>query len=388
VIISVVAGASALAIAMAAFAACGNGDDRTAPTTFTAPHDTKAAQPTVPPPTTGELPGELLPPRPWRTGFANGVMSLQLDDAQLARDMDAMAATGARWLRVDFYWPTVQAGGPQSWDWSGTDRVVEAARSRGMEILAMPAYSPQWARPAGTIDHHPPLNPDWYAQFVYEAVKRYAPIGVHTWEIWNEPNVSAFWQPRPDPPAYVDLLKRAYVAIKSVDPKATVITAGLAPGIDSSSGDMLSARTFISRLYDAGGGGFFDAVGLHPESFPSLPLDPSSWNPFYNAPTLHQVMADHGDAKKRIWGTEFGAPTRGAGVDEVRQREIVLAGYRAWLAWPFTGPLLVYAYRDAADNSNDREANFGLVRHDGTPKLAFQTFQDIVTTLEANPGRR
>ena len=144
----------------------------------------------MPPPTApARLPGEELPPRPWRTGFANGVMPLGLDDAALGRDLDGMAATGARWLRIDFYWPTIQAGGPDAWDWRGTDRIVEAATSRGLEVLAMPAYSPAWARPPGTIDHHPPLDPDMYARFVHEAVKRYAPIGVRTWEIWNEPNV-------------------------------------------------------------------------------------------------------------------------------------------------------------------------------------------------------
>jgi hypothetical protein len=137
-------------------AACGNGNDRTAPTTFTLPDDTRAAQPTTPPPTLDAAPPNAQPTRPWRTGFANGVMPLQLDDAALDRDLDEMAATGARWLRVDFYWPTIQDGGPQSWDWSGTDRVVEGAISRGMEILAMPAYSPRWARPPATSDHHPP----------------------------------------------------------------------------------------------------------------------------------------------------------------------------------------------------------------------------------------
>jgi hypothetical protein len=389
-IVAVGAVALAFAGAMAVFAACGNGDDRVSNTTFTSPRDTKAAQPTTPPPTVSRLPDERLPARPWRTGFANGVMPLQLDDAQLARDLDGMAATGARWLRVDFYWPTVQEAGPQSWNWASTDRVVKGAIERGMEVLAMPAYSPKWARPPGTIDHHPPLNPDWYATFVYEAAKRYGPLGVDTWEIWNEPNVEAFWQPRPDPVAYAALLQRAYAAIKKADPDATVISAGLATGLDEADGSTLSARTFLSRVYDAGAGDSFDAVGLHPASFPTLPLEPSDWNSFYNAPTVYQVMADHGDADKKIWATEFGSPTGVAqnAVTPEFQRDILLAAYRGWLDWPFTGPLLVYSYRDIALDPGDREANFGLVQHNGTPKVAMRAFEEVVTQLEAMCAQR
>jgi hypothetical protein len=381
-VVASAAGALALIGALVAIDGFGDGDDTPVSTTFTTPRDTPAAGPTTPPPSL--VRPRLAQPRPWRTGFANGVMPLGLSDADLAADLDGMAATGARWLRVDFYWPTVQEGGPGSWDWSSTDRVVRAVLERGMEVLAMPAYSPHWARPPGTGDHHPPLDPDDFARFVYEAAKRYAPLGVDTWEIWNEPNVEAFWHPQPNPEGYADLLRRAAFAIKSVDPHATVISAGLAPGVDQPDGSTLSARTFLQRMYAAGAGDAFDAVGLHPQSFPSLPGDASYWNSFYNVPAVYQVMVDHGDADKVIWGTEFATPTgpSQSAVSPEFQRAIVAAGYQQWLAWDFTGPLLVYSYRDYADEPYDREANFGLLQFDRTPKPAFEHFVGIVDALE------
>ncbi len=370
----------------------GNGNDTTSSTTITTPPDTTAPGPTAPPPTTTTSPGvtAAAASRPWQVGFADGVMPLQLSDADLARDLDGMAATGARWLRLDFYWPTIQAGGPQSWDWTNTDRVVLGAIARGMQILAMPAYSPESARPPGTDDHRPPLDPDTYARFVYKAVKRYAPLGVHAWEIWNEPNVDVFWPPKPDPTAYAALLERAAVAIRSVDAHATIITGGLAAAVDKADGTSLSARTFLSRVYAAGARGSFDAVGLHPYSFPAMPLDPSDWNTFYNAPTLYQVMVDHGDGDKLIWGTEFGAPTGYAAnaVTPEAQRDMLVAGYRDWAHWKFTGPLFWYSWRDTATNPNDREANFGLLAHDGTPKLALSAFDQVVQVLRAQDVRR
>jgi hypothetical protein len=331
-------------------------------------------------------------PRPWRTGFNNGEMPMSLGDVELARDLDGIAATGARWLRIDFYWAIVQAGGPDSWDWSGTDRVVEAVHRRGMEVLALAAYTPEWARPPGTSDHHPPLDPETFGRFMREAVARYAPSGVDTWEIWNEPNVDVFWSPAPDPGAYARLLRVAYDAVKSVDPDATVVSGGLAAQPDAADGSSYSAGTFLTGVYDGGGGGAFDAVGLHPQSFPALPLEPFVWNSFYGAPLVYQVMVRHGDGHKRIWATEFATPTGGftTAVTPERQADIVSEGYRAWVAWPFTGPLIVYAYRDRGDDAQDFEAHFGLVYHDRTPKPALHAFERAVRDLERldRRGRR
>ncbi len=36
------------------------------------------------------------------------------------------------------------------------------------------------------------------------AVKRYAPKGVKVWGVWNEPNLTNFWSPKPDPAAYTN----------------------------------------------------------------------------------------------------------------------------------------------------------------------------------------
>lgn len=38
-------------------------------------------------------------------------------------------------------------------------------------------------------------------------------MGVHAYEVWNEPNIVNFWAPGPDPARYTQLLKLAYPAI-------------------------------------------------------------------------------------------------------------------------------------------------------------------------------
>jgi polysaccharide biosynthesis protein PslG len=382
--------AVALALVVALAAGC-SGSDQTAPTTFTVPRispltTTSTTTTTSTSTTTTTLP----PPRAERAGLSPGFGLTSLPPPEFNATLDAIAATDVGWLRVDFDWSVIQAAGPATFDWSRTDRIVQGARARDLSIVALLAYTPPWARPYGSPDKNPPTNPDDFARFAIAAAQRYAPLGVTTWEIWNEPNVSTFWYPRPDAQAYTALLVRASAAIKVVEPHATVITGGLAPSSDNASGSEIDIRTFLTRVYAAGGGRAFDAVGLHPYSFPQLPTYPADYNTFLAAPALYQVMVDHGDAAKRIWGTEIGAPTAGGGgsVSEAVQAQIIALAYRQWNAWRFTGPLIWFSYADAGSDPYNRDDHFGLLDAAGRQKPGFAVFVAVVRALLARQHPR
>lgn len=305
-------------------------------------------------------------------GFCDGSSMLGRSSADLARELDAIAATGATYLRIDVYWAAIE---PQRgvFNWATTDTIVDAARSRGLKVLGILDYSPTWARPPGTDDHHPPSNPADYASFARAAVQRYAPRGVHDWEIWNEPNVAGFWRPRPNPSAYAALLAAAYPAIKSADAGATVVTGGLSPAPDATDGSAIAPVTFLEGVYGGGGGGMFDAVGHHPSNYPHMPMRPEpnnyNWNAFGGVtPMLHQTMEAHGDGAKKIWGTEMGAPTPYDGMTVDYLAAYIREAYTAWGDWSFTGPLIWYAYRDAGTNPSDIEHHFGVTYADLTTK--------------------
>jgi hypothetical protein len=327
--------------------------------------------------------GTTVLPRAERAGLSPDLGLASLPRAELDAELDAIAATRVRWLRVDFDWSVIQAAGPNAFDWSRTDLVVEGAHRRNLSVIALVAYTPEWARPVGAPDKYPPTDPDDFAKFVSAAAQRYASAGLTTWEIWNEPNVSTFWYPRPDPEGYTALLVRASAAIRAVDPDATIISGGLAPASDTANGSQIDLRTFLTRVYAAGGGHAFDAVGLHPYSFPRLPTFPADYNTFLATPALYQVMVDHGDAAKRIWGTEIGAPTGGGGgsVTEAVQAQIVAQAYQQWTAWPFTGPLLWFTFEDAGFDPANRDDHYGLIDAAGREKPGFAAFRTVVRDL-------
>jgi hypothetical protein len=308
-----------------------------------------------------------------RVGIDEAYRPFYVSAHELEADFNAIKASGAKWVSFDFDWSTVQAAGPTSYDWAPIDRAVNAADRRGLKVLGIPDYTPSWARAPRTDNKYPPRNLDDYVTFVKAAVARYAPKQVHTWAIWNEPNNPVFWKPKPDVAAYSDLLKASYPAIKTVDPSATVLTGGTAPATGT-----LSPASWLSGLYAHGAKDSFDAVSHHP--YAGLPFGPASiapFNSFEQTLDLRDLMVNHADGAKKIWGTEAGAYTgtaRGA-VARDTQARFISDYLRLWNRWSsFTGPLFIYELRDGGTDRANRDDNWGLLTTNGTPKPAWHAF--------------
>jgi hypothetical protein len=320
-----------------------------------------------------------------RVGLSLAFVPLFESDEELERDLDAVADTGATWIRFDFYWAVLE---PKEGEirWELTDRVIREANERGLRVLGILTYTPKWARPRGTTDKAPPTDAADFARFARKAAHRYSHRGVHAWEVWNEPNTAAFWEPGADPEAYAELLEATYRAVHDEDPRAVVLTGGLAPVGDrldyvSEDGAHMSPWRFLSEVYDAGGKGSFDAVAHHP--YPPNPGGPAvsaPGNSFAQTVELHELMIEHGDGGKRVWGTEAGSWTGTSDGAVSEERQALLAGEMLdlWARWDFVGPFLYYSLRDLGTNDRDREDNFGLLRHDFREKEAFASFDAAI----------
>jgi polysaccharide biosynthesis protein PslG len=313
-------------------------------------------------------------------GFAVGGNFQNLPGGEAQRDFDAMRASGARWIRMDINWAVIQRDGPASFDWTNFDRVAAQATARGFQILGVILYTPSWARPAGGNARTPPADLNAYAKFVATAVAHYSLLGVHAYEIWNEPNLASFWQPRADPARYAAMLRGAYAAVKRVDATATVVSGGLSPATDS--GGSVAPITFLKGLYTNGAKGSFDALGHHPYCWPAYPGETQSWSAWYqmDAPrtSLRSVMEANGDGAKKIWATEFGAPTRGANaVSESQQADMLARALTVFHSYSWAGPIFWYSQRDLGTSPSSREESFGILRNDFSPKPAFNVLRSI-----------
>jgi polysaccharide biosynthesis protein PslG len=356
--------------------------ERTAPKVFVVTRQRTDPTPTYP----------VGSPRADQFAIAAGGAIQWLSLTDLRRELDGYRAVGARWLRFDVSWAEIQAAGKTSYNWWRTDAVVQEARARGLNVLGTISYTPAWARTAAMAGtkFSAPADPNDYAAFAAQAVRRYAPQGVRHWEIWNEPNLNYFWQPVPDVAAYGRLLQAAYVAIKGEDPEALVVSGGLAPAHDDGTGRIAPAA-FVEGLYQNGTGAYFDALGFHPYAgsvSPHTEWAGSGWYMMARAvPSVRDVMVAHGDAHKRIWGTEYGLPTNGpAGswvVSEDVQAQRVLEAYGVWSLYDWTGPLFWYRFRDRGTTTDTIENFFGLLRYDFSPKPAYAAYQQLAASASS-----
>lgn len=322
-----------------------------------------------------------------KIGMNGGGPLLWEPPAELAKDLDAARAAGAGWIRLDIDWSQIQDGGPWSFDWSNADRVVNAARAHGLQVLGLTTYSPRWAQdasvPAGET-HGRPASPNTFATFAGQAAAHFAGR-ITTWEIWNEPNLATFFSPRVDVPFYTAMLRASYAAIHAAVPDATVLSGGLAPATDTYNLSSVSPVTFLNQMYANGAANTMDGVAVHPYSYPALPSDPATanWNTFYRLRIMHDTMVAHGDGAKKMWLTEFGAPTGPGGnaVSEQRQADIISDGLAQARALSYAGPVFVYNIRDFATGSSDTEDNFGLLHTDRSVKAAYTVVQQAAAGL-------
>jgi polysaccharide biosynthesis protein PslG len=302
-----------------------------------------------------------------------------------------MKSLGVTWVRLDFDWSWIQSDKNAAIDWTKIDRVVASAQKYQLHLLPILVYTPTWARPAGCDSNRcPPANNADYANFAKLAVARYAPLGVHAWEIWNEPNMKGSWLPASNPSQYTQLLMATYGSIKSIDPSATVVTGGVGP-IETANGN-IQALEFVQAMYAAGAKPYFDALGFHPYSFPALPSYQQDWNAWQQAAntkiSMRSIMTTYGDSSKKIWITEYGAPTGGPGtvadigwvetmpktthVTEAYQSSMLVDAIQYLDSSTWDGPLFWYSYKDYNSTvATTIENHFGILHSDGTKKPSY-----------------
>lgn len=158
---------------------------------------------------------------------------------------------------------------------------------------------------------------------------------IDAYEIGNEPNLDATYgwgygstNVPPNAADYVTLLCEAYSRIKSVDPEAVVVSAGLAPtgrvqgdwnGHSGHNGLFQDEREFFKEFVAAGGGSCTDAIGYHPYGYAAeydvapeviVPDQPerscANGFCFRGAEKLYELMQAQGMGDKTMWATEFG----------------------------------------------------------------------------------
>jgi Cellulase (glycosyl hydrolase family 5) len=291
------------------------------------------------------------------------------------------SALGVHWIRVFANWSYLEPGpGVHAANWFAEyDRLLDSL-PKGTKVIMDLVSTPSWES-GSSASNAPPRDPADYGNLLHFIAQRWAGK-VAAYEIWNEEDAPLWWAGGPDPAAYTRLLQTAYTAVKSAEPNAAVVLGGLT-GND---------YNFLQGVYQAGGKGYFDAVGVHTDtacntSSPYLVLrdadgrlDPDS---FLGYREVHATELANGDDKP-IWMTETSWRTttatcaegafagRGrAGVSDAEQATYLTEAYHCLAKAPYVQLALWFPIAD------EGEVTSGLLRVDLAHKPAYAALRSV-----------
>jgi hypothetical protein len=278
-----------------------------------------------------------------------------------------------RWRLWDAYvaWPHLEPR-PGEWRFETLDRYVALADHGRVELLLPLGLSPSWvsARPTEPSGYRPgyaaePRDIGEWRRYVRQIAARYKGR-VPAYEVWNEPNLKSFYTGSVD--TMVQLSREAFVAIKSIDPAAVVVSPSPTEGA--------SGVAWLDEYLRRGGGEWADVIGYHFYVAPDAPEAMVSL-----IERVQAVMRRYGVAKP-LWNTETGWPIesrqrsvepRGEGLYSRVLSDREAAGYlaRAHILGWVAGVSSFYWY--AWDNYE-----MGVVEVDGrTPKTVATAYAEI-----------
>jgi beta-xylosidase len=177
-------------------------------------------------------------------------------------------------------------------------------------------------------------------------------------KFWNEPNNQSHWDLAVDPGwvKYGEMVKLASAAVHAESSRLTRVLGGMSP-IDPAFIRTLNAQGVLDTM---------DAVAVH-----GFPLD---WNPWQIDQWPDRIADIQAVTHLPVWVTQVGVSSFGA--EEVQEFGLKRTAELLPKAWPSAT-----RHREAEGSSQNRHYHMGLLREDGTPKLACKRFAEYAPAM-------
>ena len=297
--------------------------------------------------------------------FGHGGRGPIENNLKLASDM------GIRWLRDDASWGGIEREKGVYKVPPTFDRFLRTARRDwGCEPLIILDYSNSLycKQQAIATEEERQAFANW-AEFMAREYREF----VTYWEVWNEPNISGFWKPSPNPQDYALLLKATHAAVKRGNPDARVV-AMVTAGIDLG---------FIEKVLAEGTAGHFDAIAVHPYRYPTAP-EAGKTTMLGHLRKLLDLLDKYGVGDTPIFNSEVGWPNQDdpRGLPEATSAAYLSRMYVQLHAIPQIRATFWYDFQNDGRKREYNEHNFGLLHHDFSPKAPAVAYRMTSLALE------
>ncbi len=303
------------------------------------------------------LPGPAIP-----DGFG-----VNIHFTGLPHDLHMIAEAGFKFIRMDLAWSHIEkTKGEYDFKGSGYDSLTLGCEELGIRVLYILDYSNELYESDRSVRTE--AGRKAFGDFAEAAAKRYAGKGI-LWEVWNEANIEQFWRPQPSVDDYCKLVEAAASRIRNADPSGHVV-AGATSGIPFE---------WLEGCFKNGLLNWIDVLSVHPYR----PQPPETVIQDYTK--LRGLIVRYAPAGKQIpvisgeWGYS------NINWDKSRLTEQQQADYlvRMFMVNSYQKiPVSIwYDWKNDGTDPNEREHQFGTVKHDMNPKAAYLATKVLTTIL-------
>ena len=274
-----------------------------------------------------------------------------MDRIREAVKMLKMANVGG--IRGDFTWYSLEPKKDQyNWEGHPAKRVVDELTANGLFYLPiMDGSSTLYCSAWNQIPHTPEQLEGW-RNFISVAAGILNSYGIERYEIWNEPNITAFNIDNVGGDVYAQLVKIAYEEIKKINPSAKLgapSVTGLKTG---------NAKEYFMQAMDEELWNYAEAITLHPytsTSAEAAEMDAQiQW--------FKDEYAKVGVEDPEIWNTETGYTTADKSVGTERRKGIWNSRAAIFYkAKDLSDLTIFYNFEKKGTVATDREDQFGHV---------------------------
>lgn len=323
----------------------------------------------------------------WRDFLGVNAHFLWFTPREYTQQMRHLKALGLEWTRVDVHWDRHELG-KGNYRLKELDGLINELKKEKLKTLMYLVGSAEHATSApansDTPDQYPPKNPLLYADMMAMMVERYP--YVNAWQVWNEPNLPAYWRPHEDAKAYGQLLQTTVQHIRQRKPGTQFVMGGMA----YYSQMPVKGGLMIEELGKLGVAQLKISAAYHPYTHYPEGNERSKPDYLVHSKQLNSLIRS---VDMPIWATEWGwSSYKGPKehqdiIGDQGQADFILRRLALMTALDYD-KIFLFALSDLDSRASVRDQHYGLLDLQGNPKPAYHALKNFLKATGARlvPG--